>query len=35
MILKIIFISGFVLYICFTCFTLWAIIREGDFDEDE
>lgn len=32
MILKIIFISGFIF---FACFTLWAIVRGGDVDEDE
>lgn len=32
MILKIIFISGFIL---FACFILWAIVIGGDVDEDE
>lgn len=31
MILRIIFISGFII---FTCFTLWAIVRSGDVDDD-
>ena len=34
MILKIIFISGFILFTCFTCFTLWAIVKGGDIDDE-